>query len=240
MAETGHAKNVENWQKMIAACVGFGGDYKPSNTDLTVASMNTLLTDVEGKMDQVHTDLVPWKNAVADRENIYMGVRPRTTQILAAFKACGADANKVDNMKTYQRQVHGARAKAKPADDPSTPQDESKGNSVSHQSYVQIAESFGQMVALMAGEPKYTPNETHLQVATNQTLHTDMENANDAVITAAVAPSNSRISRNQRLYDDKDSVYERQKLVKEYVKSLYGANSPQFAQVKGLEFKKIS
>ncbi len=32
-----------------------------------------------------------------------MGVRPRTTQILAAFKACGAAANKVDNMKTYQR-----------------------------------------------------------------------------------------------------------------------------------------
>ena len=25
MAETGHAKNVENWQKMIAACTGFGG-----------------------------------------------------------------------------------------------------------------------------------------------------------------------------------------------------------------------
>ncbi len=40
MAETGHAKNVENWQKMIVACTGFGGDYKPPNTDLTVASMN--------------------------------------------------------------------------------------------------------------------------------------------------------------------------------------------------------
>ena len=39
MAETGHAKNVENWQKMIAACTGFGGDYKPSNVNLTVGSM---------------------------------------------------------------------------------------------------------------------------------------------------------------------------------------------------------
>ena len=33
MAETGHAKNVENWQKMIAACTGFGGDYKPSSAN---------------------------------------------------------------------------------------------------------------------------------------------------------------------------------------------------------------
>lgn len=47
MAETGHAKNVENWQKMIAACTGFGVDYAPSNVNLTLASMNNLLTDVE-------------------------------------------------------------------------------------------------------------------------------------------------------------------------------------------------
>jgi hypothetical protein len=39
MSETGHAKNVENWQKMIAACTGFGGAYKPSNVNLEVGSM---------------------------------------------------------------------------------------------------------------------------------------------------------------------------------------------------------
>ncbi len=62
MAETGHAKNVENWQKMIAACTGFGPGYNPSNANLTVASMNTLLTDVETEMDGVQTSIVPWKN----------------------------------------------------------------------------------------------------------------------------------------------------------------------------------
>jgi len=240
MAETGHSKNVENWQKMIAACNGMGADYQPTNANLALASMNTLLTEVEGTMDDVQTDLVPWKNKVADRENIYEGVRPRTTQILAAFKACGADANKVDNVQTFHRQVHGARAKATPVDDPGTPEDESKGNSVSHQSYVQVAESFGQIVALMDGEPLYAPNETHLTVATNTTLHTQMETANDDVINTAVPLSNSRITRNDRLYNDADSVFERQKLVKEYVKSAFGASSPQYAQVKGLEFKKIA
>ena len=112
MAETGHAKNVENWQKMIAACTGFGAGYNPSNSLLTVGKVNALLTEVDTEMDGVQTSIVPWKNKVADRENIYTGVRPRTTQMLAAFKACGAAANKVDNMKTYQRKVHGARAKA--------------------------------------------------------------------------------------------------------------------------------
>jgi hypothetical protein len=46
---------------MIAACTGFGGDYKPSNVNLTVGSMTTLLTDVETEMDGVQTSIVPWK-----------------------------------------------------------------------------------------------------------------------------------------------------------------------------------
>ena len=63
MAETGHAKNVENWQKMIAACTGFDGDDKSSNANLTIGSMTKLLTDVETEMDGVQTSIVPWKNA---------------------------------------------------------------------------------------------------------------------------------------------------------------------------------
>ncbi len=91
---------------------------------------------------------------------------------------------------------------------------------MSHQSYVQVAEAFSQMVALMTAEPLYTPNEAHLTVATNTTLLADMEGANDDVINAVPAWKNSMASRNARLYDDADSVFERQKLVKEYVKSL--------------------
>ena len=67
-------------------------------------------------------------------------------------------------MKTFQRQVHGARAKALPVDNPATPEDESKGNSVSHQSYVQVAEAFGQMIEIAEAEPMFHPNEAHLQV----------------------------------------------------------------------------
>jgi hypothetical protein len=72
MAETGHAKNVENWQKMIAACTGFEGDYKPSNTSIQLGSMTTLHTEVEGLMDGVQTSIVPWKNKVAgSRKYLY-------------------------------------------------------------------------------------------------------------------------------------------------------------------------
>jgi hypothetical protein len=39
MAETGHIKNVEHFQMMIAAMQGYGAAYKPANTDITLAAV---------------------------------------------------------------------------------------------------------------------------------------------------------------------------------------------------------
>ena len=238
MAETGHARNVANLGTMIAFCIGYGVDYKPTNPLIEIPSLQALLAQAQAALDDVQVKLAPWKNKVADRENIYEGVRPLTTQILAAFDACGAAGNKVDNMRTFQRQVQGARAKALPPDDPSTPEDESKGNSVSHLSYVQVAEAFSQMIQIALAEPLYTPNEAHLQIGTLQTRLAAMEAANTGVVDTAVPLSNSRITRNDVLYTDVTGIADVAALVKKYVKSVFGATSPQYAQVSGLEFKR--
>ena len=238
MAETGHARNVANLGTMIAFCIGYGVDYKPTNPLIEIPSLQALLAQAQAALDDVQVKLAPWKNKVADRENIYLGIRPLTTQVLAAFDACGAAANKVDNMRTFQRQVQGARAKALPPDDPSTPEDESKGNSVSHLSYVQVAEAFSQMIQIALAEPLYTPNEAHLQIGTLQTRLAAMEAANTGVVDTAVPLSNSRITRNDVLYTDVTGIADVVALVKKYVKSVFGATSPQYAQVSGLEFKR--
>ena len=238
MAETGHARNVANLGTMIAFCIGYGVDYKPTNPLIEIPSLQALLAQAQAALDDVQVKLAPWKNKVADRENIYLGIRPLTTQFLAAFDACGAAANKVDNMRTFQRQVQGARAKALPPDDPSTPEDESKGNSVSHLSYVQVAEAFSQMIQIALAEPLYTPNEAHLQIGTLQTRLAAMEAANTGVVDTAVPLSNSRITRNDVLYTDVTGIADVAALVKKYVKSVFGATSPQYAQVSGLEFKR--
>lgn len=57
---------------------------------------------------------------------------------------------------------------------------------------------------------------------------------------AAAAPlSNARITRNAELYADDTGLVDRAGLVKKYVKSLYGADSPQFKQISGLEFRTV-
>jgi hypothetical protein len=66
-----------------------------------------------------------------------------------------------------------------------------------------------------------------------------LKNANTAVINAYTTVSNSRIARDQSLYNPANGLCETAKEVKGYVKSVFGASSPQYKQISGLEFRTV-
>jgi hypothetical protein len=43
-SETGHAKNVANFETLVSFCTGYGATYNPSRDALKVANLQTLLT----------------------------------------------------------------------------------------------------------------------------------------------------------------------------------------------------
>ena len=93
--------------------------------------------------------------------------------------------------------------------------------------------------SVLQSESSYAPNENDLKVTTVQAKIADLTVKNTAVATAYTTIINSRIARNETLYSDTTGLVETANEVKKYVKSVFGATSPQFAQVKGIEFKKI-
>ena len=97
---------------------------------------------------------------------------------------------------------------------------------------------FAGLIAVLKTEPSYTPNEEDLKIVTLEAKQTDLASKNAEVATAYVDVSNSRISRNATLYTKDDSIFETASEVKKYIKAVYGATSPEYAQVKGIEFKK--
>ena len=40
MAETGHAKNVANFESMVSFVTGYGGDYKPGNAEIQLGQLS--------------------------------------------------------------------------------------------------------------------------------------------------------------------------------------------------------
>jgi len=110
---------------------------------------------------------------------------------------------------------------------------------VSQQSFDSQIESLTKLIELLTIEPAYTPNETELQISTLQTKLGNLKATNTEVVNSYTNYSNSRITRNNILYSPTSGLIDIAADVKKYVKSVYGAASPQFKQVSSLEFRKI-
>ena len=238
MAETGHARNVERFTQLLSFVTSYGADYAPTNTTITIPNLQAKITAALAAIDRVSTAHAGFKLAVNDRENTFANLRPLTTRMVNSFAASGALQNAVDDARTLKRKIDGKRAKALPQDNPNTPEDESQGNSVSQRSYTQLTEHFDNLIELLDNSGIYNPNETELQIGSLQAYSTSLKNANTNVINNTTPVSNRRITRDEALYADGTGLVDLALLVKKYVKSLYGADSPQFQQINGLEFSR--
>lgn len=240
MSETGHAKNIEHFGTMISFVQGYGAAYDPSNAAIALSALEAKLAAASATINAVITAMAPWKTKVNDRETVYEGIRKLVTRIVNSFAASGAPQNAIDDARGFKRKIDGARAKALPKDDPETPEDESKGNSVSQRSYTQVADNFEELIAFLNDQSTfYKPNEVDLQISTLEAKLASMKAANAAVVTAATPLSNARLARNEEMYAKDTGLVDLAALVKKYVKSVYGADSPQFKQISGLEFRRV-
>lgn len=52
-SETGHAKNIANFQDLIAFVVGYGTTYNPSKNTLKIPQLNTIATTSQTKLADV-------------------------------------------------------------------------------------------------------------------------------------------------------------------------------------------
>lgn len=237
-SETGHAKNIANFQDLIAFVTGYGATYNPSKNALKLPQLITLVTTSQGNLADVITKNTAYNNSVNDRIIAFDGLKALSTRLVNALETTDAPKEKVSDAKSFNRKIQGKRAStsATPTD-PSTPAPTTI--SASQQSYDQQIQHFAGLVSVLQSETSYTPNETALQIATLTTKQANLVTKNNAVSTAYTNISNSRINRNKTLYDDGTGLVSVATEVKKYIKSVFGASSPEFAQVKGIEFKKV-
>ena len=242
-SETGHAKNVANFEDLISFCTGYGTSYNPSNAAIKLPALNTLFTSAKSSLATINTMSPPWKTAINAREIVFTPLSKLTTRVVNALDASTVTRQTVADAKTYARKIQGKRASEKlPAviDNPATPVDEShKSISASQMSFDNRIENLDKLIQLLSSQTAYTPNEADLKVTALTTLIADMRTKNTAAINAYTPLSNTRIARNNLLYTTGTGLVDIAGEVKKYVKSVYGATSPQFKQVSGLKFTKV-
>lgn len=241
--ETGHAKNVANFEDLISFCTGYGATYNPVNVNIKLPALNTKYTACVNAILAVKVAKTAYDNSTNSRELVFAQLKKLSTRIVNALEATSAAKVTVDDAKTVNRKIQGKRA-GKVPEEPSGEGDPgaeatTKSISVSQQSYDSMIDHFTKLIQIVSTEPLYLPNETDLKVVTLNTLLTSLKAANTSVIGTTTTYSNSRITRDSALYDPSTGLVDVALEVKKYVKSLYGATSPQYKQISGLKFAKL-
>jgi hypothetical protein len=236
-SEVGHAKNVANLQDLIEFITGYGATYNPSKSTLQLSQIISLKTAAETSLTQVIAKNTAFNSQVNLRAIAFSDIKPLSTRLVAALQTTDASTQTIADAKTFNNKIQGKSSSTpKPPEDPTLPAP--KTISSSQQSYDQLIQHFSGLKEVLEAESTYTPNETELQITTLDTKISDLNLKNNGVAQSYAAVSNSRIARDKILYTNDDSIFETAKEVKLYIKALFGASSPEYAQVKGIDFRK--
>jgi hypothetical protein len=236
-SETGHAKNVANFQDLISFVTGYGATYNPNKNALKLPQLNALYTASQTSLADVVTKNTAFNNKVNERAIAFKDLKSLSTRLINALQTTDATSEKIADAKTFNKKMQGIRAKAvETSTDPNTPAPNTI--STSQQSYDQQIQHFAGIISVLQTEPSYAPNENDLKIVTLTAKQADLTAKNSAVATAYTIVSNSRIERDTTIYGTDTGLFDIATEVKKYVKSVFGATSPQFAQIKGIVFTK--
>ena len=166
-----------------------------------------------------------------------------TTRILNALKATDTSTQVDESAQTIVRKLQGRRATPKKSEAEikalATEGKEVNEISTSQMSYDNRLDNFDKLIKLLASVSLYAPNEAELKVTALTTLYNDLKAKNAAVIATSIPLSNARIARNDVLYKPNTGLVDIALDTKTYIKSLFGASSPQFKQISKLAFRVI-
>lgn len=252
--ETGHAKNVENFQVLMISCIGFGPRYNPTKEHLKLPELSNKFNESQGTLEEINTHLPPYTLAIGRRKKAFMHLHKLATRIEGSVASSDADEATLKDLKTITRKIKGTRAVPtkkntatnsthhKPTS-PTTNTEETNNNphyiSVSQMSYHSRIEHIDKLIQFLH-TIGYNPNEQDLTIGNLKAIHHEMKASSTEVKTITVPLKNARINRNKSLYDPKTGLVARAKAIKQYIKAIFGYNSPEYKAIQKIKFKQRS
>ncbi len=235
-SEVGHAKNVANLQKLIEQ-VSLYTLYNPPVDSIRIPNLQALYTSAITKLAELEEKRTANKNAIEQRQITFENLKPIATRIINLLDILGLPEGTINQAKTLNRTIQGTSKKPKPSENPDNGQP-SPNNSIStsRQSYTQQAENFGILLQLLATISAYTPNEDDLKLNNLNSYHASLVSATQPVNRTEAELNIKLTERDQVLYAEETGLYTIAQNVKKYVKTIYGATSPEYLNVVDIKF----
>jgi DNA repair exonuclease SbcCD ATPase subunit len=241
-SELGHNRNAINFDTLIINCTSYGTSYNPSKASLKIPALQAQSTLAKNSIAAMNSLAPAYKNAVSARVSAFKSFDKLITRVNNALKASDTSQQVDESAQTIIRKLQGRRATPKKSDEQKKVASEAGKEiveiSTSQMSYDSRLDNLDKLIKLLASVPQYAPNEADLKITALTTLYNDIKAKNLAVISAEIPLNNARIARNDIMYKENVGLFDIALDIKTYIKSVYGATSPQFKQISGLRFSK--
>lgn len=240
ISETGHAVNVANFENLLTTANALGATYNPSKSSLKIPALQDLLSASKNSLNATNIAQSAYSNAVSARESAFEPFSKLITRVNNALKASDTTVQVDESAQTIVRKLQGRRASAKITDEEKKAL-EAEGKEVNQISATQLSydsrlENLDKLIMLLESVPFYKPNEEDLKVESLKSLQTALKAKNNDVVVASIQLSNARIARNELLYKPLTGLIDVAFDFKVYIKSVFGATSPQYKQISKLKF----
>lgn len=252
MAESTHARNLANIDKVIDFATQLGSNFNPSNPLLTVSALTTLKTQLTNDYNNWTAKYTTYKTETNAREIAFKQVDKLCTAVSDNVKTLNVPQQTIDDVSALVSKIHGSRSKTKKSAPLKTTDPANSGVpvdlplpttpttiSTSQQSFDSIIANFDKLIQQTQTISGYAPNETNIQVANLQTLYTTLNTVNLNAINATNAFNLARNQRNMSFYASGTGLCDIVKKVKLYIRQVYGTTSPEYHQIAAIKFTRI-
>lgn len=238
MSEQTEAKLFTNLGTLVNGVNILGAAYKPPNPYAAAGIIQTNLDAAKAAHAVWLQKSAFEEDARNDRENLYKTVAPLFTEIINYGKSAGWDKNTLDNLRSLKRELEGAPAEPRVADNPATPQDESAGRISSAQtSYANRGVTAAQFVEAVRTQSDYKPDEERFKLVSLDALVAALDAANSTVLSAAAETLDARTALDALLYTAAANLVDAGNSSKTYLKASFSKH-PVYQSVKNFRFAK--
>lgn len=240
--QTGHEQNVVNLGVIITRVSTFQTGYNPSRAAFAIPNLSELKTSGENVISSWNLADNVFKKSIAARTLAFSNFDSLITRSINSLRISGASEQTIEQAETLVRELRGDRASDKLTDEEiaeAKEKGEDLSQNVLHNStFDSKIENFKKYVQFLGLSSEYNPNEADLKIeALNNKLNL-LKTANDNYNSTDAALNAARLRRNSVLYTNTTGLVDISLGVKLYVKSAYGATSPEYKSISDIQFTK--
>ena len=238
--ETGHAKNVANFETSIIVITNLGPVYDPKQPLIKIPALEAKLAEARTALAAAEVARSAMSIAVDEREVEFEDLDKLAVMVKRTAEVEVDDPAFTGDILSIVRKLRGSRAAPKPVDDPATPglNEAAKTRSVSQRSYDSLISHFSELIELLNAKGSYNPDNSAVQIAALESKLAALEAKNNAAKAAEAALGSARDTRDEILYNEETGILKLVKLIKTQLLINPGRDSSAYQQINALEFRK--